>query len=136
MKNVEYELAELGAYEFKGKYDAIISSLALHHLKPGKAKAAVYGKICRALDQGGIFVNADIIVSSHPKIQKRYLEKWAEFILRSYSRAQVAQNYRRYKREDRPAVLLEEIAQLKRAGFAHAEIFWKYYNFATYGAIK
>jgi hypothetical protein len=39
-----------------------------------------------------------------------------------------------YKKEDRPADLLDELVTLRKAGFRHAEVFWKHYNFATYGA--
>ena len=85
-KNVVLELGELKSYKFKGKYDAIVSSLAMHHIEPGKGKAAVYKKIWSALRKGGVFVNADIIISSDKKIQDLFLGKWAEFILRSFSK--------------------------------------------------
>lgn len=135
-KGTEFVLADLTKYGFDGKYDAIVSSLALHHISPGRDKYKIYEKICSALKKGGVFINADIIVSEDSVFQQIYLQKWAEFILRSYSKEQVRQNYQRYKREDRPAALLSELDMMKKAGFRHAEIFWKYYNFAVYGGVK
>jgi len=136
MSNVEFVLADIENLKFNGKYDAIVSSLVLHHVEPGKNKAEVYRKIYGALKNGGLFVNADIIVSADKNIQQIYLNKWAEFILKSFSRKQLEHNHRRYKREDRPATLQNEINALKQAGFKKVEIFWKYYNFVTYSAQK
>ena len=134
MKGIAFELAELGAYDFAGRHDAVVSSLALHHIEPGPRKAALYRRICGALRRGGVFVNADIILSPDKPTQKMYLQKWAEFILRTYSRKDLERSHRMYKKEDRPADLLDELATLRKAGFRHAEVFWKHYNFATYGA--
>jgi len=135
-KGADFALAELGVYEFKGRYDAIVSSLALHHIIPGKDKTAVYKRIYSALKKGGIFVNADIIISKHKTIQGRYMKKWEKFVLESFSKEQARANYERYKREDRPCVLLEEMEVLKETGFRYVEVLWKYYNFATYCGIK
>ena len=136
MKGVEFALSELGGYRFKGSYDAIVSSLALHHIASGRGKTAVYRSIYAALKKGGIFVNADNVNSGEKKFQEKYLEKWAEFVLRSSSKKHMHENYERYKREDRPAVLLDDIDTLKKIGFRAVDVFWKYYNFAVYCAVK
>jgi tRNA (cmo5U34)-methyltransferase len=133
---VTFEAGEIGAYRFTKKYDAVVSSLALHHVQPGRGKAALYKKICGTLKKGGVFVNADIVIAADPAVQKRYLDGWAAFILTSFTKAQVNENYRRYKREDRPAVLADELALLSSAGFMNADVYWKHLNFAVYGARK
>ena len=42
----------------------------------------------------------------------------------------------KYKEEDFPARLLDQIQWLKEIGFKNIEIFWKYYNFSVFGGIK
>jgi len=133
---VTFEQADLRAYVPRGRYDAVVSSLALHHLATDAAKARMHRKIHRALVPGGVFANADITVSARGRLQAYYLAKWAEFIRRSYSEADIRRNYRRYQREDRPSVLLKELRELERIGFRRLEILWKYCNFVTYAAYK
>lgn len=136
ISGIDFIQAELGGYRFASKYDLIVSSLALHHINPGKEKAALYKKIHGALKKGGIFINADIVVSRDRAFQEKYLKKWGEFVLRSVSEKEKRENYQRYKREDRPAALVDEIDVLRKVGFRGVDVFWKYYNFAVYGGRK
>lgn len=135
-KDVEYELADFHSYEIKKGYDAVVASLALHHLETDKDKTEMHKKIFDALNKGGIFANADITVSSDERIQAHYLDKWEQYILKTLPKDHADKNYERYQREDRPSVLIDEMDSLRKIGFRHVEIFWKYYNFATYGAFK
>ncbi len=134
--HLAFEQADLQTYLFRESYDAVVTSLALHHLETNWDKEKVHRRIFHALNPGGVFASADLTASADKRIQRSYLRKWEEFILQSYSRPEVKQNYRRYKREDRPSVLLEELGWLKKIGFRHLEIYWKYCNFASYGAYK
>lgn len=133
---VEFEQADLQHYQIRGRYDAVVTSLALHHLETDADKARMHRKIFRALAPGGVFASADITVSSKQRLQQYYLAKWAHFIRKSYSQADIDRNYQRYRREDRPSVLLKELRWLERIGFRHIEVLWKYYNFVTYAAYK
>ena len=42
----------------------------------------------------------------------------------------------KYEKEDRPAVLLDQLTWLKEIGFADIDVIWKYHNFAVYGGVK
>ncbi len=133
---VAFELGDIHTYCFRGTYDAIISSLALHHFETGPEKTALFSRIHGALGKGGVFLNTDIFTSRDKAVARMQLDKWADFILQSYSRREVQQNYRRYKKKDRPADPEEEMAALRKAGFRHVEMLWKYYGFATYIAVR
>jgi tRNA (cmo5U34)-methyltransferase len=135
LRNIKFESGELNAYCFKEQVDVVVSSLALHHLSD-KEKNNMRSKVFNALVKGGIFINADIVISSNIVMQKKYLKKWGEFIMRSFSKQQVQHNHRRYLREDRPVDLFKELTDLKDVGFGHTDILWKYYNFAVYCAVK
>jgi tRNA (cmo5U34)-methyltransferase len=135
-KDIEYELADLADYKFKGKYDSVVSSLALHHLEPDENKSAFYRRLYSALNPGGVFLNADIITADDEKTQETYLKKWGEFVLSNLPKEDMQENLKRYHREDRPNKLNTELDWLKKAGFASAEVHFKYYNFAVYGALK
>ncbi len=132
----KFDLGDLHTYSFTDTHDAILSSLVLHHVKPGPEKTALFRRIYGALVKGGVFLNTDIFTSRDKAVARMQLEKWAEFILQSYSRREVQSNYRKYKQEDRPADPQEELEALRKAGFRHVEMLWKYYNFGTYIAVK
>lgn len=135
-KNVEYVEADVNNYTFDRQYDAIVSSLTLHHLETDTDKHAFHKKAYKALKKGGCFINADIIIAPDKKMQQVNLAKWHEFILRSSSQEYVNDRYKKYLAEDRPAILLHEIDSLRKCGFRSVEVFWKYYNFVVYGGAK
>jgi tRNA (cmo5U34)-methyltransferase len=133
---VEYVVADASTYKFDRQYDAIVSSLTLHHLETDADKRAFHRKAFKALKKGGMFINADILLAPDRRMQAVNLAKWQKFILKSSSPEFFAHNHRKYKAEDRPAVLLNELDSLRRVGFKSVEVFWKYYNFAVYGGMK
>jgi len=135
-RGVEYIESDAASHVFDRKYDAIVSSLTLHHLESDADKRAFHKKVFNALKKGGVFINADIVVAPDKYWQEANLAKWKAFILKSSSPEFVADRYKKYKAEDRPSVLLNELDSLWKCGFRSVEVFWKYYNFAVYGGIK
>jgi tRNA (cmo5U34)-methyltransferase len=134
---IEFEIADFAKFEFSEKYDAVVSSLALHHIDSDKTKIAFYEKIYRALKKGGIFINADIVLSSSPFFQQENMKNWERFLLKSYNIRHVRKMWlARYKDEDRPASLLLQLEWLRKIGFKDVDVFWKYYNFSVYGGRK
>ncbi len=86
----------------KEKFDAVISSAALHHFSK-KEKEILYQKIHDALKQNGQFINSDKFVESEQeemKLMKEYLE-----------------NNNPEKHIDTPLAVGNEEVLLKKAGF-------------------
>jgi tRNA (cmo5U34)-methyltransferase len=133
---ITYEQADLVNYRFKEKYDAVVSSLAMHHLEPDNDKKDFYARIYNALNTRGVFLNADIILADDEKTQERYLKEWGKFVLSNLPEEDMKANLARYYREDRPNKLNAELDWLRNAGFASVDAHFKYYNFAVYGAVK
>lgn len=67
-------------FNFDKKYDAVVSSLALHHLVTKEDKLEFYKKIYSGLNAGGVFVNADVVLASTDILQKCYMEQWKNFM--------------------------------------------------------
>lgn len=124
-------------YTIDEKFDVVTSSLALHHLINHEDKKQFYKKIFNSLNNGGVFFNADVILGSNDFLQKKYMEKWIEYMSRRCDIDEINDKWLlNYRNEDRPAILLEQIAWLKAIGFKNIDIIWKYYNFAVYGGFK
>lgn len=134
--DIKYEQDDLVKYQFKQKYDAVVTSLALHHLEPNNNKLQFYRRLYQALKPRGVFINADIILADDHKTQEKYLQKWGEFVLSKLPEEDMQANLQRYYREDRPNKLNTELAWLKKAGFKSVDVHFKYYNFAVYGGLK
>jgi len=128
----EFINANFYEFEFPKKYDVVISSLALHHLVTNEDKINFYKKIYTALKPKGIFLNADVVLASDPKLQKQFMKKWIEFISRKNKKEEVKKCLTLYKKEDRPAKLIDQLNWLKKIGFKNVDVIWKYYNFGVY----
>jgi len=129
--------ADFSCFEFSEKYDAAVSSLALHHLETDEDKLGFYRKIHSGLKEGGVLVNADVVTASTGRLQQRFMERWIDFMSGNVGRDEAENKWiPKYYREDRPAALTAHLDMLKNAGFSNADVVWKYYNYAVYTAVK
>jgi len=124
-------------FEFDKKYDVIVSSLALHHLANDEDKKMFYRKIYDALNDNGVFYNADVVLGSSDRLQDLYLAKWKAFMNRSVSLDEIENKWMvNYRTEDRPTRLMNHLNWLRDIGLGDVDVVWKYYNFAVYGGCK
>jgi tRNA (cmo5U34)-methyltransferase len=135
--DVKYITCDFYNFDFDQKYDAIVSSLALHHLRTQDDKKAFYKKIFDHLNADGVFYNADIILGSNEYLQDLYMAKWKAFMRKSISEEEINSLWiLKHKNEDRPEELMRQLAWLRAIGFTGIDVVWKYYNFAVYGGSK
>jgi len=129
-----------GDYDFlagpiSGKYDLIISALAIHHLE-NEQKAILYGYVFDALNDGGIFINADQVEGRSPWFDSFYKSHWKHTVNQS-GLAQDAINsaFERIKL-DKFGKLELQLQMLESAGFRATDCIYKSNNFAVMAAIK
>jgi tRNA (cmo5U34)-methyltransferase len=134
---VNYAAASFSAFEFCGEYDAIVSSLALHHLLTDEDKQHFYRRIYRSLSSGGVFYNADAVLASNDFLQTVYMNGWRRFMGQSLSQDEIEGKWiPKYQEEDRPAKLIDQLAWMTEIGFSDVDVLWKYCNFAVYGGVR
>lgn len=134
--NIEFKIADFRDLKYKQEYDAIVSSLALHHLHPEEQKS-FYHQINMFLKEGGVFYNVDNILGSSPYLNQVYLDKWIEFMSEKHTQKEIETIWLpRYREEDFPSPLRSHIQWLEDAGFQEVDVVWKSYMFGVYGGKK
>jgi len=104
--------------------DAIVATLALHHIHAAAAKQQFYAKCYAALKGGGIFANGDCCVADNPKLSQRYMKIWDKHMNQFYTLRQVKEFSAAWAGEDKYFPLRQEIAMLSAVGF-EVEVTWR-----------
>jgi tRNA (cmo5U34)-methyltransferase len=136
LPNVSIEQADFTTFEMEiSSYDAIVSSLAIHHLTNDN-KRLLYNRIYQALKPSGLFVNAEQILADNDFMQSLYHSQWCNKIEHStLSRQEISASYERIKLDKR-ATIAAQLNWLKDAGFSQTDCLYKYYYFAVLWAMK
>ena len=133
--NFEYLELDFSKGALPGKYDLIISGLAIHHLDDTD-KAKLYKHIYLALNDGGLFINADQVAGKNILFDSLYKYYWRETVSHSgLDREALIQAFERTKL-DKLAPLETQLKMLEKAGFSEADCIYKNMNFAVFGGFK
>lgn len=136
-KSCTYINSDFNNFDFDKQYDVIVSSLALHHLETDSEKQLFYNKIYKALKDGGVFINGDVIKAQTEELQDRFIEKWVAYMSLSVDIQEIKEKWLpNYYAEDRPIPLMSHLEMLKNAGFKDIDVVWKYYGFSVYKGSK
>lgn len=133
--NCQYIVADYTKYHFDEKFDIIISALSIHHLSAIE-KENLYRKCYDMLNDDGIFINADQVLSTSLEIEKMFSSVWREMVEQSgLSQEEIQKAYERVS-FDRPSTLANQLKWLNNAGFRNADVLYKYYHFCVLYARK
>ncbi len=134
-ENFEFLELDFSKDALPGKYDLIISALAIHHLEDDD-KAKLYKNVYHALNDGGLFINADQVAGKNLLFDSLYKYFWRETVSHSgLDREALVQAFERTKL-DKLAPLAVQIKMLERAGFNEVDCIYKNMNFAVFGGFK
>jgi tRNA (cmo5U34)-methyltransferase len=133
--NFEYIELDFSKDPLPGKYDIIISGLAIHHLEDAD-KAKLYKNIFLALNDGGLFINADQVAGKNVLFDSLYKYYWRETVSHSgLDHEALVQAFERTKL-DKLAPLATQLKMLEKAGFNEVDCIYKNMNFAVFGGFK
>jgi len=106
--------------------DAIVASLALHHVHDLERKTQLYRAIHDALTPGGVLLTLDAAVTEDPRMNALIFERWvAHMGAHGISDDEARGHFAAWADEDRYFPLDAELDALRRAGFAEVECFWR-----------
>lgn len=106
--------------------DAVVASLALHHVHDLQIKTELYRAIHDALSPGGVFLNLDAAVSENTRLNALVFDRWAQRMSEhGITDSQARGHFAAWSNEDRYFPLEVELGALREAGFAEVECFWR-----------
>lgn len=135
--DIEYVLGDFTIIDIIDNYDVIISSLALHHIKTDEEKLEMYKCIFNALNDGGVFYNADVVKSDSPYNTELNERKYIEYMQSKKATNKEIEDFKNRRNDnDSPITLFKHFNLLEEVGFSHIDVIWKYYGNAVFGATK
>ncbi|HWH95706.1 MAG TPA: class I SAM-dependent methyltransferase [Baekduia sp.] len=106
--------------------DAVVASLALHHVHDLETKTALYRAIGDALSPGGVLLNLDAAVTDGPRLNGLVFDRLAARMAdHGIGDAEARGHFAAWAQEDRYFPLDAELGALRDAGFAEVECFWR-----------
>lgn len=118
-----------------GMFNAVISSLAIHHLLDND-KRDLFKRIYQSLAPGGIFINGEQILGSNEWQQQLYEDmhlNGARALGSSEDEIRAAQERMTH---DHCSTLADQISWLREIGFQNADSFFHSFRFAVYAGWK
>lgn len=110
--------------------DAVVASLALHHIRARSSKAALYRRVRAALRPRGVFLSVDCQPAALPEVAREQRQEWKWHLLSSYTRKQAAALFAAWAREDHYVPLEAELELLRQGGLI-PEVLWRKGAFAV-----
>ena len=121
---------------YPGELDAIVSSLAIHHLEHSD-KRLVFSKAFRALKPGGVFVNADQTSSGDEARDQRWFDDWLTAVRAGGANGKELDcALERMRLHDQNAPERLQLRWLEEAGFREVDLRYRKYFFAVFRAVK
>jgi SAM-dependent methyltransferase len=120
-----------------GRYDAIFSGLAIHHL-PAERKRTLFAELLGLLEAGGIFVNMDFVEIDGP-LRGLFDEEMLAAAVRDdreHGGTHPEHELDLDDDDDRPDTIEDQLLWLREAGFEQVEVHFKWAEAAIFGGMK
>lgn len=134
-ENVSFKIGDYSSMIFNETYDAIISSLSIHHLADSE-KIKLYRKIYDHLKPSGLFINAEQVSGEDLFIDGIYRKVWEQAVEQSgLSQDEILSAYERIKLDKRTPLPVQ-LNWLRETGFRNVTSLYQHYSFAVIYARK
>ena len=121
---------DLNEIQITRPYGLVVSFFTIHHVRD---KAALFKKLYKALDPGGVFIYADITVARHQGVEEIYIQHWVDFMkATSLEEERIPMVLQDHWENDLPETVGQQLGYLAEAGFGTHELIWRHEKFAVF----
>jgi tRNA (cmo5U34)-methyltransferase len=120
----------------ENRFDIVLASAVLHHLRTEDEWRTVFQKLHDALRPRGSFWIFDIVESPRPEIQAMHWRRYGEYLTAAGGEAYRDELFARIIAEDTPRSVPFQLDLLRAVGFSEVELLHKNSCYAAFGAIK
>ncbi|KFN38837.1 MAG: tRNA methyltransferase [Sulfuricurvum sp. MLSB] len=118
------------------KARVIISNYTLQFIRPLQREGLIR-TIADALEEGGVFIFSEKVVSDDPKLNKELIDCYYDFKkTQGYSEYEIMQKREALENVLIPYTMNENILMAKNNGFKTCDVLFRWANFATFIAVK
>lgn len=118
------------------RFDVILASAVLHHLRTDEEWRSVFQKFHAALKPNGSLWIFDLIESPIPEVQAIHWRRYGEYLTSVGGDSYRDELFARIIREDTPRSIVFQLDLLREVGFREVEILHKHSCYAAFGAVK
>ena len=117
--------------------NAVVATLALHHVPDHDDKRDLYAAIRAALEPGGLVVVGDMLIHPHGPERRGMLRDWyAHMAEHGITEEEADGHFAQWAAEDHYVALVEELQLIGAAGFPNPDCFWRDGGLAVYGGFR
>ena len=131
---IQSDIRELDLGE--GRFDIILASAVLHHLRSDDEWRAVFQRFHDTLRSNGSIWIFDLIESSIPEVQDLMWHRYGEYLTALKDETYRDAVFAYVAKEDTPRSVMFQLDLLRTVGFSDVEILHKNSCFAAFGAVK
>jgi len=135
-RNYELKNADLHESLTIENASVVILCLTMQFVRP-IYREKLLCKIYEGLNPGGVLIICEKILAEDSPFNRNFIHYYYDYKRRNqYSELEISQKREALENVLIPYKLSENIKMLMEAGFSHTEVFFKWYNFSAFTAIK
>ena len=117
--------------------NAVVATLALHHVADHDEKRDLYAAIRAALEPGGLVVVGDLLIHPDGPERRGMLRDWyAHMAEHGITEQEADGHFAQWAAEAHYVALVDELRLIGAAGFPHPDCFWRDGGLAVYGGFR
>jgi tRNA (cmo5U34)-methyltransferase len=134
-KRVQFVSADFTTAGPSKSYDAVVSTLAIHHL-PDSGKRRLFADIFKYLTPGGVFINADQVAGETAAIDQRARHLWTKRARELKIAERDLDAALERMKQDLPATVGQQLGWMREAGFVEVACTYRNMIFAVLSGMK
>lgn len=133
--DIELIESDMLTYAYKPAH-VIICNYTFQFIRP-PVRESLIKTLFATIESGGVLIFSEKVVSEDKRINKLLIDRYYQFKKRQgYSDYEIVQKREALENVLVPYTERENVEMIKRCGFSHCEIVFRWANFATFVAVK